>query len=797
MNLGGGLVVVSGGTGTFTVTTAGITGNFVGAATFGITGVGLTVNQLQVELDTAAAVRYIRVAGTGVGLQIAGQTLTGDFVFEESADSAGGRIVKVAADNVGLKFGSGSTHYVNIAGARGQLLVTPAGVAGSLTVSGNVFNIPGLTVALQTGGSLRIDVNTIRSAVTETFRIAGKDTALDLPAGPFTRVTVVKGQVTIASVATLTGNFFFDQSTRTSELGQPITVTRIGASNVQVGVTVGSESANLTDGQGGFVILDGRVAGLLSGQANVALGPVAAGGNLLVRINNTPGAVDETIELGGQAIAIRFAASESVDFFDVAISNLSLHIGNFVTLEGSVTTTTRDVTRRTMPDGPPTTVSANVFAGEGLDIFLGRGPARLESGDLNPLASGVLLSEASVGFIRFGSGATATYALVAEGTVRVLGIHGVTLAGTAVVRVNTTGSILDETLTIPGSSNPGVSVTFDDASEVKRFEALDAELSVLGQSLTGDFSFDLAGAPGPDGALGTPDDVKTLRIAATGVDLTLGEGATGVTVRNASGAFIVANGGIAGQIAGTIGIQVPDVSFAGDFTVAINTTLGLVSETFAVGSTTLAVELPAGRFLRVQGVGVELTVAGQTLSGDFAIERVTSDDGVTPLTTVGVRNVTFGLQAGSTPIVSLTDGRGAMVLQSTGLAGEIRGLVALSLPAGIECRGDFHLAINNTRVHVIEQFSLAGQPIILDLAAGPYVQVTGTGVRLEVLGQTLSGDFAFEQSTSYGADRRPGGAGLNADQSVVQIAARNVNLSLGGGIIIVSHGVGALFITPG
>ena len=111
----------------------------------------------------------------------------------------------------------------------------------------------------------------------------------------------------------------------------------------------------------------------------------------------------------------------------VSASNLSLNIGDFVTIEGDVAFT------------------GDTFAGQNLEIFLGQGPARLENGDLNPLAVGVLLTNARIGLIRVGS----TYALHAEGTVMLLGVNGVTIVGTAIVDVNTTGTIVQRTLDDP------------------------------------------------------------------------------------------------------------------------------------------------------------------------------------------------------------------------------------------------------------------------------------------------------------------------------------------------------------
>ena len=70
---------------------------------------------------------------------------------------------------------------------------------------------------------------------------------------------------------------------------------------------------------------------------------------------------------------------------------------------------------------------------------------------------GVLLTGATIGLIELGTG----HALVASGTVSLIGVPGVTISGTTSVRVNTTGQAVNQTIEIPGSTDPGVLVDFD------------------------------------------------------------------------------------------------------------------------------------------------------------------------------------------------------------------------------------------------------------------------------------------------------------------------------------------------
>ena len=553
----------------------------------------------------------------------------------------------------------------------------------------------------------------------------------------------------------ITGDFVFQRQT----LAGGGTLTVLGLNDAALTI----DGQGITGASGAFVIqpdLDGAgtgvagIAGVLSGRAAAAVGGVSLSGDLLVRVNTTLGPVDVTVEVGGRSIPIRFGAAEG-DVLSVSASNLSLNIGDFVTIEGDVA------------------FDGDTFAGQNLEIFLGQGPARLENGDLNPLAVGVLLTNARVGLIRIGS----TYALHAEGTVMLLGVNGVTLVGTAVVDVNTTGTVIQRTLTIPGSTAAPVVVSFATSARVTRFQALDAELSVLGQTLRGNFAFDRDATTG------------TISIAASGVDLALGGAGTGVRIDDAGGAILVTPTGIAADLAGTVGLTVPGVRFDGAFRLAINTTTVDVDTVLAVGGATVALQLPAGPYLRVEGNGITMTIgtgaASQTLTGNFAFERITAPTGAV-VTTIAASDVALVIRAGGEPIASLTDGSGLFVVDATGVGGRLAGNVTVTVPGGaVTISGSFTVEVNTTNHRVQASVVVGGQVVELDLARGAALRVVGTGVTLNILGQTLTADVSFEQITTAAGTR------------AVRIGIANLALSLGGGLVTVSNGTGALFITSG
>src|SRR4051812_2594125 len=375
----------------------------------------------------------------------------------------------------------------------------------------------------------------------------------------------------------------------------------------------------LREGKGAFVTSANGIAGYLSGKANVAAGPIAAGGQVLLRVNTTGAAVDQTIDVGPRSIHVVFTATEG-NVFEVSISNLTLNIADFVTIEGDIT-----FGNRTLADG----TAAKVFAGENLSIFLGQGPSRLANGALNPLATGVLLSNGRIGLIQIGS----TYALSASGTVSLVGISGVTIGGTVTVQVNTTGKKIDhESLAIPGSTAEPVEVDFQTGAIVKRFQVLGAQVSVLGVSFSADLAFEQAG-----GDLG---------VVATNVAMTLGP----ATLSNGTAALLLTPAGLATRLSGAVQVSAPGAQFGGTFGIAINTTTAAVDRTFTLGGAQVALKLAAGPSVRVEGTAITITIAGQTLSGNVAIEQAAG------VTTVAASNVAFTLSAGTAPVLRLAGG---------------------------------------------------------------------------------------------------------------------------------------------
>src|SRR4029079_11575979 len=119
-------------------------------------------------------------------------------------------------------------------------------------------------------------------------------------------------------------------------------------------------------------------------------------------------------------------------------------------------------------------------------------------------------------------------------------------------------------------------------------------------------------------------------------------------------------------------------------------------------------------------------------------------------------------------------------------AGSLSAGVALTGITGVTFTGTFGLAINNTTAAVDESIQVGAATVGLQLPAGPYLRVEGTGIQLTIAGQSLSGNVAFEQVSRGG-------------RTLVRVALSDVNLAIGDGstdLLTVSGGQGSLLIYP-
>ncbi|HWG95048.1 MAG TPA: hypothetical protein VNU66_12570, partial [Mycobacteriales bacterium] len=712
LELAGGVVRVTGATATLTRASDGtVTGSVTGTVAVTVPGVVVTGT-----FTTALGGGAPSLSAPDAVITVAGLALGGRLTLTASTDAAGRPVVRaVLADDStrrALTVTAGSTTVATVEGASGTLVASAAGLVGDLALTGLALTVPGVQV---TGGSAAI---ALRPGAASLTVLGG---SLALGAGT--------GSVTLQG----------DLALRTADGRVELGVARLAG-------TVGSGGPTVTGGSGALVVLADGVAGLLEASLTAAASGVSAGGRVLLRVNTTGRAVDERVRVGDRVVPVVLPVLSPV--VQVSVSDVVLDLGP-LTVEGPLTWSST-----TLADGR----TARTASADGLRVFLGRGRATDGTGGADPLAVGVLLTGVRLALVEVGAG----YALVGSGTVTLLGVPGAVLSGTAVVRVNTTGSAVDVEVPLPGGTGATVRVAFPTAGRTADVTVGSASLALAGGTLTGRLTVE---------RLDTGDVVVGLR----GGDADLGGG---LTLSGLTGALVVTPAGVAGRLAGAVALAVPGLSTGTGLALALNTTGAAVSRTVpGLG----ALELAAGPYVRVEGTGTALSVAGQELTADVVLERSTSTAG-TPVVLVGLRRASLAVGPVSARVATLTGGEGVLVATAEGVAGRLTGAVTTVLP-GASVRGTFSVAVSTLPTAVDTAVRVGGSTLALRLPAGPYARFEAPGAVVEVAGQVLTGDVVLESGRTDGGAPR------------VRLAATGVVADLAG-VVRLTGGTAVLVVGP-
>ena len=297
-------------------------------------------------------------------LIIAGQRLTGNFSFEKSTigctqPCTPETVLKITASNVGLRLGDGVTDYVVVSNGSGVIIVRNAGPNPGLVAQIQAtiaVNIPNVAV----GGTFTLKLNTTGAAFgPQTLDLGelgdGQDLfTLDVPTG-----LVVSGNNVFLDTfgQHISGNFTFEQFTRTGPNNTQLKMIRLGISNLVINLGDGSTTfLSVTASQAVFVIgtfittvspahPTGTVRGMAGSiTASIAVGPGLQGqfefsGDFQVQFNNTGVNIDETIPgfdplkvagnitfkvLGGDAVVAGHRVTLTIAGQEVSVKNLAI-----------------------------------------------------------------------------------------------------------------------------------------------------------------------------------------------------------------------------------------------------------------------------------------------------------------------------------------------------------------------------------------------------------------------------------------------------------------------------------------
>ena len=400
------------------------------------------------------------LVGQKVMLSVLGQQIEGNFSFEQTQTASGRKIVSVAASEVSLKLrssddtSSDSNIIFRVDNGTGALLMTPQGLAA--TISADFALGPQFSGTLTISARVTLQLNKLTVPVNETFTAGGQSIPMNLPAGPYLRIAAENVDVSLGGIG-LHGNFYFDQYTRAGTMTK---VTRLAMTNVNFsGQDDSGSPASIGDGQGALVILPGMgVAGVISGHVMLSTGPVGASADAGVRFNTTGVQVNETIDVGGHPLVVNIGPLSPMKQYQFFLKNITVQFGDVFEVHGDVTQVTGG------------------FAGTNLELFLGKGPYRLPGGGINPDAIGILLTNGTVGVINPPGGGVQ---LVAMGDLALVGLDGLNVSGTVVIRLNTSNQAVNQTLMVETDDGAvPVVLNFPTGQQIVSFRGDDVRFTV-------------------------------------------------------------------------------------------------------------------------------------------------------------------------------------------------------------------------------------------------------------------------------------------------------------------------------
>lgn len=696
-------------------------------------------------------------------LTIMQQTLHGAFTLKNT-----GTETIIEASNIDFQLNTGATRILSVQNGSGTFVLLGSDLAGTMTMDLNLGPaIPNVVISATT---LSLAFNTSTSPVPT---IDGLN--VNLPAGPYYRVS---GHATIAltnPAASLTGDFVFEPRDTDSNTGNGYEETAVGVANLSFTFTDGANPlVNVTNGTGAFVFRSGGtgLVGSLSASASLAVSGLSVTGVFGVLLNDTNAAYNQTINVNGTSVLVnvpvgpylRVTAKGNTSDADTSNDHAVMTVLG-LTLTGDFT-----YERRRTTTGGEQVVTV---AGSSLSLDLGS-----VANDLISVTNG------SAAFIITNAGVAGT----STATITT-NIPGVTLGGTFTVRVNNTNALVNETVSISGGPIQTINLP---TGPYLQLSGTGATIGFLGVTLTGDFTLK------QDTAV---SGRQLIAVTASGVHFDFGTSLINLT--NGSGDFLITDDGIAGHGQITAAVSAFGGGFSHTFDWSFNTTGGPVDE---VVIDPIDLDVPSGPFNQIDtgsvvGISVPIGSYTQTINGRFILTMVT---GSPNYVTVAASSVSATVGSGALGI-SVSNGSGAFVIYTTGIAGEVNvGTASLSGAGLLTLTAEnLKLRFNNTNADVGNP-----TPIVIAINDTPadnislqfigayyrnYLSVAGTAEIGGLTGAiTLGGSFVFER----------GRLDTNNDtvlEDVFTIAATSLHFDLKAGsytVVSFNNGTGTFLIKP-
>ena len=671
-------------------------------------------------------------------LMLLNQVLSGTFTVTEDVGALGE--FSIAASGVGVSLSSGSTRIIELGEGSGELSLSARGLSGTLSL--NLVAGPEIeNLALQ-GNAFTIEIHT----GDETF--ITESGAKWMP-GLFVQVS--QGSLSFLD-QDLTGDFLIRQDIQTSTqldlstnelLFTETSVVTLAVSEAQVVLRNGANALlTLRDGSGSFLFTETGFAGEASVSVDADLAEdLEFAGTFTLAVNTLEQSVNEHLNVGAVSVSLILPAGPYI--------RLS---GNSVTLRVGQQSLSGNFSLECLVDKDSTLIRGGM---SGVNVFLGTGAGTDDE-------QGFRISEGRGAMLITDAGV----ALEAGGAIALVGFEGLSLtAEQMTVQVNTMSEAVSEEIVTGEYDAEGAEVTVSLEVEANMFRfrgdnvslTVAVAVAVAGVTLSGSFAVERFTETSTQfdptsGQLSfVESSVTVLAISDFSVDL------GPVKLEDGNGVFVVGGGGFAGEASVRVSVPGSDqFSFSGTFGLAFKTTSEAVNRRVTVGGESVSLVLPEGSYIRVSGTNVQLNVFGQSLSGNFSLERLEANDG-SILIRGGVSgiNVLLGTEDeinGKTG-VEIRDARGALIMSNSGMALKATGSVEVfGIPEVTFAVEQLSVEINTSDDLLEEsvetgEFDANGDPVTVDInLAADTFRFSGDMI-LEVSEFFyVSGSFAIEKT---------------------------------------------------
>ena len=404
---------------------------------------------------------FVLEASGTITVAFDGFSIVTTIAFSQALRSNGQKVTKISLTETSFSVGIGDPAFT-ISGANGFILLTPDGMAAQIDVAETTVNI-GSDFTFSTAFSVKI--NNTNKLVNEEFIVPGTGPfVLELPAGPYLRIEATDVDLTLKGFAFHADAIAIERIVKVPGT-PPVQLTRFIATGVSASTFTATDlegastGFSITNGRMAFVIYPGTpaagggVAGIVSGTITLDTGgALDIEGAATLQVNRTNVQRKESIPAGDGTASFDLTPNT----FKIAVRQLSIRVLDIFELTGDFF----------FEDRP----GRKVYGARNATLFLGQ----RNSDDLTDFtgAVGVRITDASVAVVRFLNDVNRedddTYAVTAFGRAELLGIPGLVVTGSLRVRINTTGQVVADTITLPqlldGIDNDG-DTEIDEADE--------------------------------------------------------------------------------------------------------------------------------------------------------------------------------------------------------------------------------------------------------------------------------------------------------------------------------------------